>query len=546
MKLSPKEKRKLALAIALVMGSVATAYSIGGYLTQFENKYPAASGTQIDSCSLCHTDISQSSARNSYGAAFGSNSHNFAAIESLDSDGDGFTNLQEISAKTFPGNAGSKPAATDTAAPTINAFAIPATASSLTVTITSFSASDNVGVTGYLVTESSTRPLTSVSGWSPSPQENYVFSTAGTKTLYAWAKDAAGNVSNSLSASTTITLSNTAAPPVISAFSITATSNSLTVPVTSFVVSGTSGVSGYLLKESSTAPTAVSSGWLVSTPTSFTFSGAGPRTVYAWVRDAAGNISNPASSSTVITLADAGTPVVTSFSIPSEATTRTIPILSFAATDSVGVTGYLVTEDSDAPTAQNPGWTARPPDSFTFDSAGLKTLYAWAKNTAGKVSSPNSARIKITNPPLDPSSMSLWEGKWFRVNVSHSMGDDISKRAYWKFRKWDSASRTLLTTLYIYNEETRLWESLEITVNVITGSTLRFLFAFDYAGSFGFTGSIAARTDSRQTGLASANIRAFGLYQATEESDDDELDELVNVRGNLIPDSLLPLNIPQN
>jgi hypothetical protein len=33
-----------------------------------------------------------------------------APIESADSDGDGFTNIAEINAKTFPGDAASKPA----------------------------------------------------------------------------------------------------------------------------------------------------------------------------------------------------------------------------------------------------------------------------------------------------------------------------------------------------------------------------------------------------------------------------------------------------
>jgi fibronectin type 3 domain-containing protein len=94
----------------------------------------------------------------------------------------------------------------DRTAPIISAFKIPAAASSLTVGITSINASDSVGITGYLITESAVAPLTSKSGWSSAAPKTFTFSSAGTKTAYAWAKDAAGNVSRGRSASTTITL----------------------------------------------------------------------------------------------------------------------------------------------------------------------------------------------------------------------------------------------------------------------------------------------------------------------------------------------------
>jgi hydrogenase small subunit len=93
----------------------------------------------------------------------------------------------------------------DKTAPIVTAFSIPAGSSSLTVPITTFTAGDNVGVTGYLVTESATRPLETAAGWSSAKPPSYTFQSAGVKTLYAWAKDAAGNISTSRSASVTIT-----------------------------------------------------------------------------------------------------------------------------------------------------------------------------------------------------------------------------------------------------------------------------------------------------------------------------------------------------
>ena len=80
------------------------------YFNQTMGQYPSIVGSRIASCSLCHTASIPS--LNSYGLAFanaGADSAAFKAIESMDSDGDGFTNLQEINAFTFPGNAADKP-----------------------------------------------------------------------------------------------------------------------------------------------------------------------------------------------------------------------------------------------------------------------------------------------------------------------------------------------------------------------------------------------------------------------------------------------------
>ena len=109
-------------------------------------------------------------------------------------------------------------AAADTTAPVVT-FTIPSTSTSLTVNFTTFTATDNVGVTGYMVTETATAPLASASGWTTTPSVGYIFTTAGSHILYAWAKDAAGNISTAKSATVTITL------PVVT-YTITATAGS--------------------------------------------------------------------------------------------------------------------------------------------------------------------------------------------------------------------------------------------------------------------------------------------------------------------------------
>ena len=60
--------------------------------------------------------------------------------------------------------------------------------------IIDFTASDNLGVTGYMLTESSSSP-SSGSNWYSTVPTTYTFSSEGQKTLYAWVKDAAGNIS---------------------------------------------------------------------------------------------------------------------------------------------------------------------------------------------------------------------------------------------------------------------------------------------------------------------------------------------------------------
>ena len=82
------------------------------YQSSFGTTYPIANGTRIDTCQICHVnaDPDISSTRNSYGIAWKNAGKVFSAIESADSDGDGYSNLAEINALTFPGNAADKPA----------------------------------------------------------------------------------------------------------------------------------------------------------------------------------------------------------------------------------------------------------------------------------------------------------------------------------------------------------------------------------------------------------------------------------------------------
>ena len=93
--------------------------------------------------------------------------------------------------------------------PTVVEFSVSSPSTSLTVSISTFTAIDSVAVTGYMVTTSPMAPSAKSTKWSASPPTSFTFPSttkSGTKTLYAWAKDADGNVSKSLSAQVMLNL----------------------------------------------------------------------------------------------------------------------------------------------------------------------------------------------------------------------------------------------------------------------------------------------------------------------------------------------------
>jgi chitinase len=186
----------------------------------------------------------------------------------------------------------------DKIAPTVTAFRMPSSANSLTAAVSSLTASDSVGVTGYLITESVTKPAASAAGWTASAPKSFTLSGTGRKTIYAWAKDAAGNISASRSATITITLPDTTAPTV----TISAPANNATVSGTVSAIAlandkiGVSRVEFYVnnvLKVTDTrAPYTFS--WNTTAVAN------GPYTLTAKAYDAAGNIGKSSNLSVTV------------------------------------------------------------------------------------------------------------------------------------------------------------------------------------------------------------------------------------------------------
>jgi hypothetical protein len=95
---------------------------------------------------------------------------------------------------------------------------------------------------------------------------------------------------------------------------------------------------------------------------------------------------------------DTTVPIITAFTVPSTSNNQNVPVSVFTATDNVAVTEYLITESPAKPSATSVGWTAIKPDNYVFSSGGQKTLYAWAKDGSGNISSSLAATIVVSGP----------------------------------------------------------------------------------------------------------------------------------------------------
>ncbi|MDO8615200.1 MAG: hypothetical protein Q7T33_05625 [Dehalococcoidia bacterium] len=122
----------VVVTAALLTGS--SVLGLGSYRTAFVNKYNLT-GTKLNSCDACHVS-GDTGDWNTYGDAVKGHiglgiDPALTAVENLDSDGDGATNIAEINAHTWPGDAadfpaGPSPSPTTAPSPTAGPTATPA------------------------------------------------------------------------------------------------------------------------------------------------------------------------------------------------------------------------------------------------------------------------------------------------------------------------------------------------------------------------------------------------------------------------------------
>ncbi len=328
----------------------------------------------------------------------------------------------------------------------------------------SISATDNVGVTGYYVSEISTTPSTGAAGWASvtsvtSYSTNVFFTMSsgdGPKTLYVWFKDSAGNVSTSKSA--TIILDTTAPsnPTTISSYNSSGKTAALTsdnwynYATPYFEWSGasdsSSGVAGYYVYFGTDATAAPATSGTYQTSANYTISIplTSGSTYYLFIKakDNAGNIAS--STYTVFTYKyDSSGPTNTTtdnfIDSGASSTNSTTVTLTLSATDDAGITGYCAKESSVAPSSNDICWTSITSTTsystgvtFTLSNGeGIKTVYVWFKDAAGNISSGTNDSITLGSPPSAPTGVTATVSDG-QVTLSwNTVSDATSYNIYW-------------------------------------------------------------------------------------------------------------------
>jgi hypothetical protein len=91
----------LMLFSIVALAGVTMVSATSNFLVSFNEHYNTTD-TRLGSCVVCHG--SNAGYLNPYGAAYRNSNDDLASIETQDSDGDGFSNVEEINNLTFPGN----------------------------------------------------------------------------------------------------------------------------------------------------------------------------------------------------------------------------------------------------------------------------------------------------------------------------------------------------------------------------------------------------------------------------------------------------------
>lgn len=109
------KKFRLPLIILAVLFAATAVLATAAHMSTFNSTYKPKAGSALAKagCSICHI-AGDFKKLNPYGTALkgkGTDVKALRAVEKLDSDKDGVTNINEIKAGTLPGDPKSKPAA---------------------------------------------------------------------------------------------------------------------------------------------------------------------------------------------------------------------------------------------------------------------------------------------------------------------------------------------------------------------------------------------------------------------------------------------------
>lgn len=279
-------------------------------------------------------------------------------------------------------------------------------AKSANVTL-ALSAADNYKVAAYYKSNLSNAPLASSGDWVAVTQAASVTNSvshtltagSGTKTVYVWFKDTAGNISNAVSDSIAIDAVVPSGTMKINSGAAMTNSTSVKLALTA---TDNIKIASYFKSNEATAPTASTAGWVAvaaGTTTSVTnsishtmTSGSGLKTVYVWIKDAAGNISNTISDT--ITLDNTKPTGKLIIGTGTGYTNTSTVSLNVRGTDNTTIYRYYKSNLNNTPSATATGWTnvtaaasISERTSHTLTSGvGTKAVYMWLRDSAGNIS----------------------------------------------------------------------------------------------------------------------------------------------------------------
>ena len=140
------------------------ALAVSRYTTDFNQTYGtngSFGGTTVGSCVSCHPGLDGSGGMNRYGTDWRAFGQNFNAIEALDSDQDGYSNIDEINAGTQPGDPNDMPSGGTNTPPTADAGVDQTVAEGSLVTLDGSASSDpDDGIATYSWSQTSGTQVT--------------------------------------------------------------------------------------------------------------------------------------------------------------------------------------------------------------------------------------------------------------------------------------------------------------------------------------------------------------------------------------------------
>jgi predicted outer membrane repeat protein len=254
-----------------------------------------------------------------------------------------------------------------------------------------------------------------------------------------------------------LSISHAAAPemvaPTVDRFTATSPSSSLNIPITAFAASDNTGVTGYMITESATAPIGNDLGWAASAPATYTVAADGTYTLYPWVKDAVGNVSavygSPATVIVNTIVPDTTKPVVTIDAGPAATTNKLSATFTFSGTDDVSLPANLVFECG----IDGGFWLpCSSPKTYTGLAEGAHQFWLQATDEAGNTSVAVYSLWQINPKTITYTSVGTQDG-WILESTETSnvggsvnatgttlqLGDDIANKQYKSILSFNTA-----------------------------------------------------------------------------------------------------------